>query len=147
MNAIKFVVLLIFVGVVGTNVGARQLEEVSKETKFGISSPKTVTTNGIGAELDLVTSFTRADNYETSNAAATAGSNGPSSDTTSTVSKSTYGSATAQGPNASTDSYSNAYGGTSSGAAAGPNGAGSGGTAYGGASSGASGTTGGTTET
>ncbi|KAF8053190.1 hypothetical protein N665_1450s0005 [Sinapis alba] len=147
MNAMKFVILLIFVGVVCANVGARQLEEVSKETKLGISSPKTVTTNGIGAELDLVTVFTGADNYENSNAGATAGLNGPSADTSSTVTKTTSGSVTAQGPNTSAGSYSNVYGGTSSGAAAGPNGAGSGGTAYGGASSGASGTTGGTTDT
>ena len=50
----KFVVLLIFVGVVCASVGARQLEKVSKETKLGISIPKTVTTNGIGAELSRV---------------------------------------------------------------------------------------------
>ena len=54
MNAMKFVVLLIFVGVVCANVGARQLEEVSKETKLGICIPKTVTANGIGAELSRV---------------------------------------------------------------------------------------------
>ncbi|KAG2277290.1 hypothetical protein Bca52824_059845 [Brassica carinata] len=50
----KFVVFLIFVGVVCANVDARQLEEVSKKTKLGICIPKTVTTNGIGAELSRV---------------------------------------------------------------------------------------------
>lgn len=141
MNAIKFVVLLIFLGVVGTNVSARQLEEVSKETKLGISIPKTVTTNGIGAELGIVYSETSATNYENSNAGAAAGPDGPSADTSATVYKSTYGSDTAEGPNASAGSRSYAYGGTTAGAAAGPDGAGSSGTAYGDARSSSSGTT------
>ncbi|KAJ0265796.1 hypothetical protein HA466_0020270 [Hirschfeldia incana] len=131
MNAMKFVVLLIFLGVVYGSVGARQLEEVSKETKLGISIPKTVTTNGIGAELSSVNAVTSARNYENSNARAAAGPDGPSADTSATVSKSTYGSVTAEGPNANAGSNSYANGGTSAGAEADPDGAGSSGTAYG----------------
>ncbi|WZZ86434.1 UPF0540 protein At1g62060-like [Brassica napus] len=141
MNAMKFVVLLIFVGVVCANVGVRQLEEVSKETKLGISIPKTVTTNSIGAELGRVYGVTGAYNYENSNAGAAAGPNGPSADTSSTVYKSTYGYIDAEGPSASADTYSTAFGSTGANAAAGPNGAGSNGDASGYAYSGASGTT------
>ncbi|KAF8053188.1 hypothetical protein N665_1450s0003 [Sinapis alba] len=147
MNAMKFVVLLIFVGLVCANVGARQLEEVSKETKLGISIPKTVTTKGIGAELDYVSITTDAINTEYSNAGAAASSGGPSADTSSQVYKSTSGSVTAEGPNARATSYSYASGRTGSGAAAGPGGAGSSGNSTGVAYSSASGTTGGTTET
>ena len=142
MNAMKFVVLLIFVGVVCANVGARQLEEVSKETKLGISFPKTVTTNGIGAGLSRVYAVTSANNYENSNAGAAAGPDGPSADTSATVSKSTYGSVDAEGPatvSAGSDSYT--YGGTTAGAAADSDGSGSSGIAYGDASSRTYGTT------
>ncbi|KAL0644150.1 hypothetical protein Bca4012_042440 [Brassica carinata] len=99
MNAMKFVVLLIFVGFVCANVGARQLQEVSKETKLGISIPKTVTTaNGIGAELNYVSVTTTANNYENSNADADAGPGGPSGGGSGTVAKSTTGSVIAEGP-------------------------------------------------
>ena len=99
MNAMKFVVLLIFVGFVCANVGARQLQEVSKETKLGISIPKTVTTaNGIGAELNYVSVTTTANNYENSNADADAGPGGPSGGGSGTVTKSTTGSVIAEGP-------------------------------------------------
>ncbi|CAN6971316.1 unnamed protein product [Brassica rapa subsp. trilocularis] len=148
MNAMKFVVLLIFVGVVCANVGARKVEEVSKETKLGISIPKTVTTNGIGAELGRVYAVTGADNYENANARAAAGPDGPSTETSSTVYKSTNGYVDAEGPNASTNTYSTAYGATVANAATGPNGAGSNGEASGNAYSSASGsTTNSTTET
>ncbi|KAL0793884.1 hypothetical protein Bca101_065261 [Brassica carinata] len=123
MNATKFVVLLIFVEVVCANVGARQLEEVSKLQRDKVG--------------DLY-----ATNYEDSNASAAAGPGGPSADTSSTVSKSTYGYVSAEGPNASANSYGTAYGSTGANAAAGPNGAESSGSAYGGADSNAEGTTG-----
>ncbi|CAH8352764.1 unnamed protein product [Eruca vesicaria subsp. sativa] len=141
MNATKFVVLLIFVGVVCANVGARQLEEVSKETKLGISIPKTVTTNGLGAELGTVIVDTYATNNENSDASAAAGPRGPSADTSGSVYKSTYGYVRAEGPNARADSISYAAGGTTSGAAAGPNGAGGSSTAQGVAYSNGSGDT------
>ncbi|XP_013610304.1 PREDICTED: S-type anion channel SLAH4-like isoform X3 [Brassica oleracea var. oleracea] len=70
------------------------------------------------------------------------GPDGPSSDTSATVSKSTYGSVDAEGPStvsASSNSY--AYGGTTAGAAADSDGSGSSGTAYGDASSRIYGTT------
>ncbi|CAH8352780.1 unnamed protein product [Eruca vesicaria subsp. sativa] len=123
MNTTKFVVLLIFVGVVCANVGARQLEEVSKETKLGISIPKTVTTNGFGAERGSVTATTYARNSEDSNADAAAGPGGPSASGSGSVYKSTYGSVTAEGPNASANSGSYASGNSGASAAAGPNGA------------------------
>ncbi|KAG2302652.1 hypothetical protein Bca52824_031303 [Brassica carinata] len=129
MNATKFVVLLIFVEVVCANVGARQLEEVSKLQRDKVG--------------DLyVTAVASATNYEDSNASAAAGPGGPSADTSSTVSKSTYGYVSAEGPNASANSYGTAYGSTGANAAAGPNGAESSGSAYGGADSNAEGTTG-----
>ncbi|CAF1723142.1 unnamed protein product [Brassica oleracea var. botrytis] len=113
MNAMKFVVLLIFVGFVCANVGARQLQEVSKETKLGISIPKTVTTaNGIGAELNYVSVTTTANNYENSNADADAGPGGPSGGGSGTVAKSTTGSVIAEA-----DSDSAGGSGTASGVA------------------------------
>ncbi|XP_013652254.2 UPF0540 protein At1g62060 [Brassica napus] len=120
MNAMKFVVLLIFVGFVCANVGARQLEEVSKETKLGISISKTVTTaNGIGAELNYVSVTTTANNYENSNVDADAGSGGPSGGGSGTVAKSTTGSVIAEGPDyVSASSISYASGGTTAGAGA-----------------------------
>ncbi|KAJ4877383.1 hypothetical protein Rs2_42401 [Raphanus sativus] len=141
MNVMKFVVLLIFVGVVCANVGARQLQEMFKETKLGISIPKTVTTNGIGAELGLVYVTTSATNSENSNAGAAAGAGGPSASGSGTVYKSTYGTVNAEGPNARANSYSYVSGSTGAGAAAGPNGAGSNGYAAGVAYSNADGST------
>ncbi|KAF3499189.1 hypothetical protein F2Q69_00041049 [Brassica cretica] len=91
MNAMKFVVLLIFVGFVCANVGARQLQEVT----------------------------TTANNYENSNADADAGPGGPSGGGSGTVAKSTTGSVIAEGPdNVSASSTSYASGGTTAGAAA-----------------------------
>ncbi|KAJ0265795.1 hypothetical protein HA466_0020260 [Hirschfeldia incana] len=112
-----------------------------EKTKLGISIPNTVTTNGIGAELGRVYAVTSANNYENSNAGAAAGPDGPSADTSSTVSKSSYGVVDAEGPNASANTYSTASGSTSANAAAGPNGAVSNGYAKGYTYSGASGTT------
>ncbi|KAL0793885.1 hypothetical protein Bca101_065262 [Brassica carinata] len=116
--------------------------EVSKEKKLGISIPKTVTTNVIGAELDYVYVSTSASNSEKSNAGAAAGPGGPSADTSSRVYKSTYGSVYAEGPNASANSFSYASGDTGADSAAGPNGAGSSGSSSGVAYSDAEGTTG-----
>ncbi|ESQ29202.1 hypothetical protein EUTSA_v10023864mg [Eutrema salsugineum] len=122
MNATKFVVLMIFVGVVCAKVGARQLEEVSKENKIDISDPKTATTNGLGAEL-AVTASTSAYHSEYSGANAAAGPKGPSADGYGSTYGYTSGYVTADGPNANAYSSSGAYGQTGAYAAAGPGGA------------------------
>ncbi|CAG7903362.1 unnamed protein product [Brassica rapa] len=140
MNATKFVVLLIFVGVVCANVGARQLDEVSQKTRFGISIPKTVTTNGIDAER-IVSSGTSAYNTEYSNSNANGGASGPSSSSSGSVNKYTYGSVDADGPNARVDTSSYTYGAAGSNAAAGPKTAEGDAYAYGDAGSNASGST------
>ena len=140
MNATKFVVLLIFVGVVCANVGARQLDEVSQKTRFGVSIPKTVTSNGIDAER-IVSSGTSSYNTEYTNSNANGGASGPSSSTSGSVNKYTYGYVNADGPNARVDTSSYTYGAAGSNAAAGPNGAGGNGEASGNAYSSASGST------
>ncbi|KAJ0265803.1 hypothetical protein HA466_0020330 [Hirschfeldia incana] len=142
MNATKFVVLLIFVGVISANVGARKLEEVSKKTTFGISVPKTVVTNGIGAELGTVSSDTSSYNTEYTNSNANGGASGPSSSSTGSVNKYTYGYVFADGPNARANTGSSTYGSAGSNAAAGPNTAEGDSYSYGSANSGADGSTG-----
>ncbi|KFK40621.1 hypothetical protein AALP_AA2G020000 [Arabis alpina] len=98
MNDTNFAVLLILIGVVCANVGARQLEGVSKETKIGVSIPKTATTNGLGAELAFVSVTTMASSYSSGDASAAASPPGPSAQARGTGSGTTYGSVYAEGP-------------------------------------------------
>ncbi|VVA98748.1 unnamed protein product [Arabis nemorensis] len=135
MNAKKFGVLLL-IGVVCANVGARQLEGVSKETKIGISIPKTVTSNALGAELSVdVGTYASALGYGDANAAA--GPSGPSTGSSGRGSGYTSGYVSVDDPPGSSGSvarsYSGANGNGGANAAAGPNDATSNGSASGGA--------------
>ncbi|CAN6931900.1 hypothetical protein Bca4012_100409 [Brassica carinata] len=140
MNATKFVVLLIFVGVVCANVGARQLDEVSQKTRFGISIPETVTTNGIDAER-IVSTGTSSYNTEYTNSNANGGPSGPSSSSSGSVNKYAYEYVTADGPNARADTSSYTFGSAGSNAAAGPKATEGDAYSYGDAGSSASGST------
>ncbi|KAG7650259.1 hypothetical protein AtNW77_Chr1g0061631 [Arabidopsis thaliana] len=77
MNATKFSVLLV-IGVLCAIVTARQVEEVSKETKLGISTPKT-TIQGVGAQLST-RGRTFSNSGGSSFARATHGRKGPEAD-------------------------------------------------------------------
>ncbi|KAL1213265.1 hypothetical protein V5N11_028567 [Cardamine amara subsp. amara] len=122
MNATKFVVLLL-IGVLCANVGARQLED----TKLSISIPKT-SSKGIGAELDVITdNFGTISSFSSSNAAG--GPSGPFAAGYGTHSKSANGTVAATGPVSTANTNTGVGSGATSGAAtsgAGATGAGTG---------------------
>ncbi|KAJ4877037.1 hypothetical protein Rs2_42055 [Raphanus sativus] len=153
-TATNFLVMLLFIGVLCTDVGARKLEKVSKElmdqkplmlpplpstlptpvippvpipglgeavsatkgvengvgmlskdTKLGISIPKTAATNGVGTELVLTVTST-AIRVITANDNATSGPGGPGSSAAGRTYVSTSGNVTVDGPNPSAYSTS-----------------------------------------
>ncbi|KFK40619.1 hypothetical protein AALP_AA2G019800 [Arabis alpina] len=69
-----------FVACQNINEGSRrQLEGVTKETKIGVSSPRTATTNGLGAELAYVSVGTSTYNSGTGEVRVAVSPPGPSS--------------------------------------------------------------------
>ncbi|KAL1213264.1 hypothetical protein V5N11_022680 [Cardamine amara subsp. amara] len=130
MNATKFVVLIL-IGVVCANVSAiRQPKEVSKETKVGISVPKTAITNSVGTELHVIVTSV-AYNEELTGANAKIGPGGPGSKAYAGASGGSGGTVVAIGPNAVASSRSFASAKTSSVAVASPDGSITSGTASG----------------
>ncbi|KAL9310350.1 hypothetical protein AtEden1_Chr1g0061311 [Arabidopsis thaliana] len=103
MNATKFVVLLV-IGVLCAIVTARQVEDVSTETKFGTSLPKT-TTKGIGAQLSA-TGTTFSDSNVVSYASGFNNPKGPGANAFESANTFTSGQVTAKGRKARVSSTS-----------------------------------------
>ncbi|XP_010418197.1 PREDICTED: UPF0540 protein At1g62060-like [Camelina sativa] len=120
MNATKFSVLLV-IGVLFAIVTAREVKEVSKETKLGTSVPKTAT-KGIGAELSV---DVRTDSFSSGNgfSSATYSPKGPRAASSGNGFTSTGGAVSAQGRNANAASSSGSSAQGNAAAAANKNGA------------------------
>ena len=184
-SATKFLVMILFIGVLCTDVGARKLDKVSKElmdqksfmfppmpstlptpvvppvplpepisglgeavsatkgggvengvgmlskdTKLGISIPKTAATNGLGTELVLIVKSS-ARKVKTANDNAVSGPGGPGSRATGRTVVETSGTVIVDGPNPSAYSTSIADRQAGADAEAGPDGAKSNGTSTG----------------
>ncbi|CAN8324291.1 unnamed protein product [Cochlearia groenlandica] len=144
MNATKFVMLMIFIGVVCANIGARKLDGLPKDTELSmISVSKLVNTNGLGVELSEVIVESSAYHSSTDYAEADGrGPGGPEAGAVGSTYESTNGYVRAVGPNARGSSSSNAYGEGRANAAANGTDATADGTGYGGAGSYAEGQTG-----
>ncbi|EOA33868.1 hypothetical protein CARUB_v10021359mg [Capsella rubella] len=107
MNATKFTVFLV-IGVLCAIVTARQVEEVSKETKLGTSNSKAAT-KGIGAELSVnATTTSYSDGF--SYASASRSPKGPRADAYGTGYTATSGDVAAKGRNANASSTSGSSG-------------------------------------
>lgn len=140
MNVIHFVVLIL-IGVVCANVSAiRQPERESKETKLGISVPKTATTNGVGDQLYL-TVISNVYHSEYVFSSATDGPGGPSATAYAGSSGSISGTVIVDGPNEEASSTSRAGGQASSAAGSSPSGVSARGSSSGDANTTASGRT------
>ncbi|KAF8106373.1 hypothetical protein N665_0142s0012 [Sinapis alba] len=176
-SATKYLVMILFIGVLCTDIGARKLEKVSKEqmdqkslmfppmpaalltpvippgplpvpisglgeavsaakgggvengvgmlskdTKLGISIPKTAATNGVGTELFIMIR-SKASREKTANDNAASGPGGPGSTATGRSYVTTSGIVIVDGPNPSAYSTSIADRQADAGAEAGPDGA------------------------
>jgi len=103
MNATKFVVLLV-IGILCAIVTARQVEEVSKETKLGTSLPKS-TNKGIGAQLSAA-GLTYSASSVSSSASAFNNPKGPGASASESGYTSTIGQVIAKGRKARVSSAS-----------------------------------------
>ncbi|CAA0308831.1 unnamed protein product [Arabidopsis thaliana] len=103
MNATKFVVLLV-ISVLCAIVTARQVEEVSKETKLGTSLPKS-TNKGIGAQLSAA-GLTYSASSVSSSASAFNNPKGPGASASESGYTSTIGQVIAKGRKARVSSAS-----------------------------------------
>jgi len=103
MNATKFVVLLV-IGILCAIVTARQVEEVSKETKLGTSLPKS-TNKGIGAQLSAA-GLTYSGSSVSSSASAFNNPKGPGASASESGYTSTIGQVIAKGRKARVSSAS-----------------------------------------
>ncbi|CAF1719519.1 hypothetical protein Bca4012_041989 [Brassica carinata] len=163
-SATKFLVMILFIGVLCTDVGARKLDKVSKEimdqksfmfppmpstlptpvvppvplpepisglgeavsatkdTKLGISIPKTAATNGVGTELVIIVKSS-ARKVKNAKDDAASGPGGPGSRATGSTIVETSGTVTVDGPNPSAYSKSIADRQAGADAQAGPDGA------------------------